>query len=59
MDEEDIAELRDNQTLVLKNEEADISGRYASDLASKSLDVDNEQECARLISRLPPILYQS
>lgn len=59
MDDEDLAELRDGQTLVLKNEEVDISGRYASDLASRSLDVDNEQECARLISRLPSILYLS
>lgn len=44
MDEEDLAELRDSQTLVLQNEEVDIAGRYAGDLASKSLDVENEQE---------------
>jgi len=44
MDEEDLAELRDSQTLVLQNEEVDVAGRYAGDLASKSLDVENEQE---------------
>ena len=54
MDEEDLAELRDSQTLVLQNEEVDIAGRYAGDLASKSLDVDNEQECAQPILCYPP-----
>ena len=46
MDEEDLAELRDSQTLVLQNEEVDIAGRYAGDLSSKSPDVENDQECA-------------
>ena len=49
MDEEDLAELRDGQTLVLQNQEVDIAGAYAGDLASRSLDVDNEQECAESI----------
>lgn len=43
MDEEDRAEIRDSQTLVLQNEEVDIAGRYAGDLASRS-DTDNGQE---------------
>ena len=43
MDEEDLAEIRDNLTLVPQSEEVDISGRYAGDLASRSLDMDNEQ----------------
>jgi hypothetical protein len=44
MDEEDIAQLRDSQTLVLQNEDVDIAGRYAGDLASRSLDADVEPE---------------
>ncbi|KAF9646493.1 hypothetical protein BDM02DRAFT_3156522 [Thelephora ganbajun] len=40
MDEEDLAELRDSQTLVFQNEEVDIAGR--------SLDVDNEQDSMSL-----------
>ena len=44
MDEEDIAELRDSQTLVLQSEEVDIAGRYAGDLASRSLAADGEPE---------------
>ena len=54
MDEEDLAEIRGSQTLVLQNEEADIAGRYAGDLASKSLDVDNEQECVQPIPSHSP-----
>lgn len=46
MDEEDLAELRDSQTLVLQNDEVDIAGKYADNLASRSLDAENE-ECAR------------
>ena len=49
MDEEDLAEIRDSQTLVLQNEEVDIAGRYAGELASKSLDTDNEQECVQSV----------
>jgi len=60
MDEEDLAELRDSQTLVLQNEEVDIAGRYAGDLASKSTDVDNEQECAQsILSHSPSHIYRS
>ena len=61
MDDEDLAELRDSQTLVLQNEEVDIAGRYAGDLASRSLDVDDEQECAQLVLCYPPsyIYYSS
>jgi len=54
MDDEDLAELRDSQTLVLQNEEVDIAGRYAGDLASRSLDMDNEQEYAQSILSYPP-----
>lgn len=46
MDEGDLAELRDNQTLVLQNEEVDVAGSYAGNLDSKSLD---EQEYAQPI----------
>lgn len=49
MDDEDLAELRDSQTLVLQNEEEDIAGKYVGDLASRSLDVDNEHECVQSI----------
>ena len=61
MDEEDLAEIRDSQSLVLQNEEVDIAGRYAGDLASRSLDVDNEQECAQPVLSYPPsyICYSS
>jgi hypothetical protein len=59
MDEEDLAELRDSQTLVLQNEEVDIAGRYAGDLASRSLDVDNEQECVRPILDHSSYIYRS
>ena len=44
MDEEDLAEIRDSQTLVLQNEEVDITGKYTGELASRSLDVGNQQE---------------
>ena len=54
MDEEDLAELRDSQTLVLQNDEVDIAGRYAGDLASRSLDADNEQKCVQSILSYPP-----
>ena len=50
MDEEDLTELRDGQMLVLQNEEVDIAG----DLASRSLDVENEQECAQPILNHSP-----
>jgi len=60
MDEEDLAELRDSQTLVLQNEEVDIASRYAGDLASKSPNVDNEQECAQsILSHSPSHIYRS
>ena len=60
MDEEDLAELRDSQTLALQNEEVDIAGRYAGDLASRSLDVDNEQECVRrILDYSLPYIYRS
>jgi len=60
MDEEDLAEIRDSQTLVLQNEEVDIAGRYAGDLASKSPDVDNEQECVQSVSSYSPShIYRS
>lgn len=49
MDQEDLAELRDGQTLVLQNEEVDISGKYAGDLASRSLDAGDEQEYGQRI----------
>ena len=54
MDEEDLAELRASQTLVLQDEEVDVTGKYAGDLASRSLDVDNGQECARSILGYSP-----
>jgi len=54
MDDEDLAELRDSQTLVLQNEDVDIVGKYAGDLASRSLDLDNEQECAQSIPGYSP-----
>ena len=44
MDEEDLAELRDGQTLVHQNEEVNFTGGNTSDLASRSLGADNEQE---------------
>ena len=44
MDEEDLAQLRDGQTLVSQDEEVDIASRYAGDLASRSPDADNEKE---------------
>lgn len=60
MDEEDLAELRDSQTLVLQNEEVDIAGKYAGDLASRSLDVDNGQECVQsILSHSPSDVYHS
>ncbi|KAF9779277.1 hypothetical protein BJ322DRAFT_1172484 [Thelephora terrestris] len=48
MDEEDKAELRDSQTLVPQNEEVDIAGKYAGDLASRSLEGDDEQDSVSL-----------
>jgi len=54
MDEEDLAELRDSQMLVLQNEEVDIAGKYAGDLASRSLDLDDEQECVQSIPGYSP-----
>ena len=60
MDEEDLAELRDSQTLVLQSEEVDVAGKYAGDLASRSLDGDNEQECARpVITYSPSYIHHS
>lgn len=57
MDEEDLTELRDGQTLVLQNEELDITDRHAGDLASRSLDADNEQEYGQPISLNYPPSY--
>lgn len=57
MDEEDISELRDSQTLVLQNEEVDIAGRYAGDLASRSLAADDEPEYGQQMFLDYPCLY--
>ena len=57
MDEEDIAELRDSQILVLQNEEVDVAGKYAGDLASRSLDGDNEQEYGQQMHPDYPLSY--
>lgn len=54
MDEEDLAEIRDSQTLVLQNEEVDVTGKYTGELASRSLDVDNEQECVQSVLSYSP-----
>ena len=59
MDQEDLAELRDGQTLVLQNEEVDIAGKYAGDLASRSLDEGDEQEYGQRIHLIIPHLMSA